>query len=226
MQPEVPVSDGLAEVWIVEDNEEYRQVVQELVDGAEGLAARQTFGSGEDLFEHLNHHFAPDALLVDIGLPGMDGIEVVRRVNKFAPATQMVMLTIHEDNDRIFEAICAGACGYLLKMATPDAIIASIREALSGGAPMTPQIARRVLNVFKQIRAPRWDYELSDRERDVLRELVDGKTKKAMGKSLFVSEHTIDSHLRSIYQKLHVHSRTEAVVKAITENLVPLDGEG
>jgi len=223
VQPGAPTSQGPAEVWIVEDNLEYREVVQELVDSASDLSAPHSFGSGEDLCEFLNHRFAPDVILVDIGLPGMSGIEVVRRVSHFAPATQMVMVTIHEDNDLIFEAICAGACGYLLKMATPDAILASIREALGGGAPMSPQIARRVLNLFTQIRAPRWDYELTDRERDVLRELVDGKTKKEMGKSLFVSEHTVDSHLRSIYQKLHVHSRTEAVVKAITEKLVTPD---
>ncbi len=226
MDSDVPMAENLAEVWIVEDNTEYRQTVQELVETADGLTAPRAFGSGEELFEFLNHGFAPAAMLVDIGLPGMSGIEIVRRVSQFAPATQMVMLTIHEDNDRIFEAICAGACGYLLKTATPEAIIGSLREALGGGAPMTPQIARRVLNLFTQIRAPRWDYELTDRERDVLRALVEGGTKKEMGKSLFVSEHTIDSHLRSIYQKLHVHSRTEAVVKALTEKLVSFGDEG
>ena len=225
VQSEVPISGSLAEVWVVEDNLEYREVVQELVDGASDLTAPHAFESGEDLFEFLNHQFAPDVLLVDIGLPGMSGIDVVRRVKQFAPATQIVMLTIHEDNDLIFEAICAGACGYLLKMATPEAIVDSVREALAGGAPMTPQIARRVLNLFTQIRAPRWDYELTDREQDVLRELVEGMTKKQIGKKLFVSEHTVDSHLRSIYQKLHVHTRTEAVVKAITEKLVSLDDE-
>ena len=226
MEAEALGSDNVADVWIVEDNVEYGEIVQELVEGAPGLTAPRVFGSGEELFEFLNHHFAPAVLLVDIGLPGMSGIEIVGRVSRFAPSTQMVMLTIHEDNDRIFEAICAGACGYLLKTATPEAIIDSVREALAGGAPMTPVIARRVLNLLTQVRAPRWDYALTDRERDVLRELVEGKTKKEMGKSLFVSAHTIDSHLRSIYQKLHVHSRTEAVVKALNEKLVGLDDEG
>lgn len=223
MQPAQSSVRDLPEVWIVEDSPDYRDTVRELVSSADGLRAGNAFGSGEELFEYLNNHFAPDLILVDIGLPGMSGIDIVERVRRIAPAVQMVMLTIHEDNDRIFEAICAGACGYLLKTAEPDAIIASIREALSGGAPMTPQIARRVLNLFTQVRAPQWDYELTERELDVLRELVEGKTKREMGKSLYVSEHTVDSHLRNIYQKLHVHSRTEAVVKALTENLVSLD---
>ncbi len=227
MQPEVSVSRGSIEVWIVEDKAEYRETVRQMVDSAADLSAPHGFASGEALLEYLNQerHFAPDVLIVDISLPGMDGIEIVRRISRFAPGTQMVMLTIHEDTDRIFEAICAGACGYLLKTASPESILSAIREAHAGGAPMTPQIARRVLNLFTQIRAPHWDYDLTDRERDVLRELVKGTTKKQMGKSLFVSEHTVDSHLRSIYQKLHVHSRTEAVVKAIRENLVSLDEE-
>jgi DNA-binding NarL/FixJ family response regulator len=226
MQPEHRASTPDATVWIVEDNPDYRDTVQELVDLADGFTVPHTFGSGEDLFEFLNHHFAPDLVLVDIGLPGMDGIEVVGRLSRLAPDTRLVMLTIHEDNDRIFQAICNGASGYLLKTAGPEAIVQALREALHGGAPMTPQIARRVLNFFTQMRTPAWDYELTDRERDVLRELIDGKTKKQMGKSLFLSEHTVDTHLRSIYQKLHVHSRTEAVVKAIKENLVPLDEGG
>lgn len=223
MQPQQQASTPDATVWIVEDNPDYRDTVQELVDLAEGFCAPHAFGSGEELFGYLNHHFAPDLVLVDIGLPGMDGIEVVGRLGRLAPDTRLVMLTIHEDNDRIFQAICNGASGYLLKTAEPDAIVQALREALHGGAPMTPQIARRVLNFFTQMRTPAWDYELTDRERDVLRELIEGKTKKQMGKSLFLSEHTVDTHLRSIYQKLHVHSRTEAVVKAIKENLVPLD---
>jgi len=225
MQPDHRPAAAGATVWIVEDNSEYRATVRELVDVAHGLSAPHAFGSGEELFEFLNHHFAPDVMLVDIGLPGMSGIEIVSRMHRLAPDARLVMLTIHEDNDRIFEAICAGACGYLLKTAMPEAIIQAVREALQGGAPMTPQIARRVLNLFTQVRAPAWDYDLTDRERDVLRELIEGKTKKQMGKALFLSEHTVDAHLRSIYMKLHVHSRTEAVVKAIKENLVDLKRE-
>jgi DNA-binding NarL/FixJ family response regulator len=226
MQPDHRASNAAATVWVVEDNDEYRRTVQDLVHLTDGFSCPQAFSSGEQLFEHLNQHLAPDGLLLDIGLPEMDGIEVVRRMSRLAPDTRVVMLTIHEDNDLIFQAICSGASGYLLKTADSTAIVQALREAFQGGAPMTPQIARRVLNFFTQMRAPAWDYQLTDRERDVLRELIEGKTKRQMGKSLFLSEHTVDSHLRNIYTKLHVHSRTEAVVKAIKENLVPLDDEG
>lgn len=222
MQPDLRASSKEATVWIVEDNDDYRETVRQLVDFTDGFTVQEAFRSGEELFAFLNQHLAPDAILLDIGLPEMDGIEIAKRMSRLAPATRLVMLTIHEDNDKIFQAICAGASGYLLKTAEPSAIIDALRQALQGGAPMTPQIARRVLNFFTQMRAPAWDYELTDRERDVLRELIEGKTKKQMGKSLFLSEHTIDTHLRSIYTKLHVHSRTEAVVKAIKENLVDM----
>lgn len=220
MQPEVRKPQNRSSVWIVEDHAEYRETVRELVDGEGDLCCPHTFPSGERLLEFLNDHFAPEVLVVDIGLPGLSGIDVVRRVSRFSPATRLVILTIHEDDDRIFEAICAGACGYLLKSATREQILAAIRDVLEGGAPMTPQVARRVLNLFTQLKAPRWDYGLSDRERDVLGELVAGKTKKQIGKALFLSAHTVDTHLRNIYTKLHVHSRTEAVVKALSERLV------
>ena len=217
-------TDHTPQVWIVEDSPGYRETIRELFDEVKDVELSEAFGSGEELFAHLNQNLAPDLILVDVGLPGMDGIEVVQRLHQVARSTALVMLTQHEDNDRIFQAICGGACGYLLKTALPQEILRAVREALGGGAPMTPQIARRVLNLFTQIRAPAWDYDLTEREQEVLRELIDGKTKREMGKALFVSEHTIDTHLRNIYAKLHVHSRTEAVVKAIKENLVSLDG--
>jgi DNA-binding NarL/FixJ family response regulator len=224
MQPDTRSTNGSVRVWIVEDNEEYGRTVQELIDTSDGFACPHTFKSGEQLLSFLNDHFAPEVVLVDIGLPGISGIEVVRRVRGISPATQMVMLTIHEDDDRVFEAICAGATGYLTKTATSDRILSSIREVVRGGAPMTPQIARRVLNLFTQVKAPRWDYQLTDREREVLSKLVEGKTKKEIGALIFLSAHTVDTHLRNIYTKLHVHTRTEAVVKAINEKLVPPEG--
>ena len=225
MQPDTSGSVPSFAVWIVEDNPDYRDTVRELLDTDAGVRCEQAFSSGEALLDHLSGHFAPDVILVDIGLPGMSGIDVVRKVRGISPETRMVMLTIHEDNDRIFEAICAGASGYLLKTASPDRIRSAVREVVEGGAPMTPQIARRVLNFFSQLQAPHRDYDLTDREREVLAELIEGKTKKEIGKALFVSPHTVDTHLRNIYAKLHVHSRTEAVAKAIKENLVPPEGE-
>lgn len=211
-------------VWIVEDNRDYRDTVLTLIDLADDLVSPRGFGSGEELVKHLNQNFAPDLIIVDIGLPGMTGIEVVRRVRHRSPNTRLMMLTIHEDSGRIFDAICAGACGYLLKTAKPDEILSGIREALKGGAPMTPEIARRVLDLVAQKHKPAWDYSLTDRELEVLQELVNGKTKKRIGEALFVTEHTIDTHLRNIYAKLHVRSQVEAAVKAVSEGLASPNG--
>jgi DNA-binding NarL/FixJ family response regulator len=228
MQPDVRTSADPASVWLVEDSSDYRDTVQELVDGAEDLSCPHAFPSGEAFLAYLNdrRHLAPDLVLVDIEMPGgMSGIEVAEHLREFAPDACVVMLTAHEDNERIFRAICAGARGYLAKTATLDKILTSIRDVLAGGSAMTPVVARKVLNIFTQMRAPRWDHGLTDRERDVLAELVEGRTKKQMGKKLFLSEHTVDTHLRHIYDKLGVHTRTDAVVKAIKENLVPTEDE-
>ncbi len=224
MQPEAQSPVDPTTVWIVEDNPDYRETVQELVGSAADLSCPQAFASAEDCLEFLNEHLAPDVMLVDIGLPGLSGVDLVQRVRGFSPATQLVILTIHEDSDRIFDAICAGASGYLLKTATPDEILDAVHEVLRGGAPMTPQIARRVLNLFTQRNAPKWDYQLTARELEVLAEMVEGKTKKQIGAALFVTHHTVDTHMRNIYAKLHVHTRTGAVAKALNERLVPPNG--
>lgn len=209
-----------ATVWLIEDSDDYRNTVQELIDGQADLSCPETFSSGEALFAALNGRFAPEVILMDIGLPGMSGIEAVQRLKVTSPATHVIMLTIHEDDDRIFQAVCAGASGYLLKIAGPDAVLEAIRDVLKGGAVMTPQIARRVLNMFTQSHAPRWDYQLTPRELDVLSELVKGNTKDEIAKALFVSYHTVDTHVRNIYAKLHVNSRSGAVAKALRERLV------
>lgn len=221
MQPKVGRALDLAEVWVVEDGDDFREDLRDLIDEQPGLACPHAFSSGEALLEHVNHHRTlPKAMLVDIGLPGISGIDVVERVRGISPDVQVVMLTVHDDMDRVFEAICRGASGYLLKPAKPDDLVAAVREVLAGGVPMTPQIARKVLSVFRMFKAPAFDYELTDREKDVLKAAVDHRTKKDIGEALFIAENTVDSHLRSIYAKLRVHSRQEAVVKALREHLV------
>lgn len=207
-------------VWIVEDEPDYRETIRAVIDAEDDLRCTEAFGSGEDLFTHLNAHFVPEVVILDIGLPGMSGIDVVKRLRPIALGTAIVMLTIHEDNDCIFEALCAGASGYLSKTATADEIVEGIRDVMRGGAAMSPQIARRVLNMFTQVNAPRFDYGLTDREIDVLEQLVKGHTKKKIAKELFLSPNTVDTHLRSIYGKLHVNTQTAAVAKALTEKLV------
>jgi len=212
--------------WIVEDHDEFRETIQEVLANAEGIRCERAFSNAEDLLEALNHHFAPEVLLMDIGLPGMNGIEAIARVKMISPATHVILLTIHEDNDRIFQAICAGASGYLLKTSRTESVIEAVRDVHRGGAAMAPQIARRVLNMFAQFHAPRADYQLTDREKEVLRELVAGKTKDQIADGIGLSFHTVDTHLRGIYAKLHVNSKSGAIAKALKERLVVDSLEG
>lgn len=215
-----PIQNDIT-VWVVEDHDEFRQTVQDLIDSRAGMQCPEAFASCEDLFAALRTEFAPEVVLMDIELPGgMSGIEGVQQLKAISPATHVIMLTIHEDNDRIFNAVCAGASGYLLKTSSTDKIFEAVEEACKGGVVMTAQIARRVLNMFTQRNAPRRDYGLTEREKEVLQHLVEGKTKKEIAEVLYRSYHTIDTHMRNIYAKLHVPSRTDAAVKAVREGLV------
>lgn len=208
------------DVWLVEDNAVYRQTVCEMLDAQADIICSEAFSTVDALLAALNTGACPDLILMDVQLPGIDGVEGVQHVKQIAPATDVLMLTVQEDDDTIFRAIQAGASGYLLKMASLDRILHAIRTTHRGGAIMTPQIARRVLALFNHLTTPEHDYHLTPRERDVLGELVHGGTKAQIAESLFVSEHTVDTHLRNIYGKLHVHSRTEAVAKALKERLL------
>lgn len=207
-------------VWVVEDDDDYRALLGSILESDPALACPASFASAEDLLAHLNQHFAPEVLILDIGLPGMSGVEAVQHLRMRHPGSRIIMLTIHEDNDRIFDAIRYGASGYLAKGASADDITQAVHDVMAGGAAMSPQIARRVLGMFTQSLAPAYDYGLTDRERDVLSELVKGKSKKRIADDLFLSRHTVDTHLRSVYLKLHVSSATEAVGKAVGERLV------
>jgi DNA-binding NarL/FixJ family response regulator len=163
----------------------------------------------------------PDVVLSDIGLPGMSGIEGVRILRTRHPALLLLMLTIHDDDERIFDAICAGACGYLLKKTPPARLLDSLREAVAGGAPMSPEVARRVIALFREVRPPdRADYHLTPHETRLLKLFVEGHNYKTAAAELRVSVNTVNFHVRSIYDKLQVHSRSEAVAKALRNRLV------
>ncbi len=207
-------------IWLVEDNERFRAGIQDLINETEGLACTLAAESCEEALERLNVDAAPDVMLMDIGLPGVDGIEGIRKVKSIAPSIQVIMLTVFDDNEKIFQAICAGASGYLLKSATPDKIIESLKEILTGGSPINAQIARKMLDMFAHIAAPKGDYEITRSEKEILSLLVDGEPKKQIAHQLGVSFHTVDTHLRNIYTKLQVHSRSGAVAKALKERLL------
>jgi DNA-binding NarL/FixJ family response regulator len=214
--------DFRAAVWIVEDSRLYRDTLATVIDRSERLRCARVFPDGESAVAVLRDgHELPRLVLMDIGLPGMGGIECTRQIRKLTPAIPVVMLTVHQSNDRIFEAICAGASGYLLKSETSDAIVRGIEVALDGGAAIDAQIARRVLDMFTQMASgPKVDYGLSGREREILEHLVAGHTKGEIAERLALSPHTIDGHVRSIYSKLHVNNRSGAVAKALKERIL------
>src|SRR5512147_637570 len=213
--------DGRAlHVWLVEDNERFRANVADLINETAGLRCDLTVSSCEEALAHLATDAAPDIVLMDIGLPGVDGIEGIRQVTAVAPSVRVIMLTVFDDSEKIFRAICAGASGYLLKSDAPDDILASLTDISRGGAPINAQIARKVLDMFAEMAAPKGDYALTAAEKEILHLLVEGNPKKQIAHNLGVSFHTVDSHLRNIYGKLQVHSRSEAVAKALKERLL------
>ncbi len=213
------VSAKRSQIWLIEDNDSFRNALVRVIKHQPTMTCDHDFASCEDALAALAGSKAPDVILLDVGLPGMSGIDGIRRLREAAPNVRVIMLTMFDDHDKVFKSICAGAVGYLLKTTPPDKITEAIREVLEGGAPMNPQVARLVLDRFAAMSAPTEAYGLTERERKVLELMVNGLIKKEIADKLSLSYHTIDSHLRNIYQKLHVHTRAGAVVKAVRERL-------
>ena len=208
------------QVWLIEDNVFFRDTVFDLLAAAPGMQCTLATSSCEDALAALRRGQVPQVALMDLELPGMSGIEGIGRMKAISPATQIVVLTVHEDDERVFEALCAGACGYLLKPAAGERIVEAIDLALCGGAPMNAFVARKVLDVFTHGFRARTDYGLTDREREILHLLVQAHSQKQIALELQLSPHTVDTHVRNIYAKLHVHSRGAAIAKALQERLV------
>jgi DNA-binding NarL/FixJ family response regulator len=206
-------------VWLVEDNHAFRGTVARVLSRVEGLECAQQFSNAEDALDAMLGGGVPDVILLDVELPGQNGIEAVKKIKSVSPSTRVVMLTVFDDHEKIFKAICAGASGYLLKTSPVDRIVESIHEALTGGAPMAPRVASSVLQMFSQMAQPRQDYGLTAREQKILELMTQGLIKKEIADNLALSYHTVDTHLRNIYTKLHVHNRSGAVAKAFKERL-------
>jgi DNA-binding NarL/FixJ family response regulator len=207
------------QIWLIEDNDSFRNALARVVNEQPGMNCHHSFTSCEDALVLLKREFPPDVILLDVNLPGMSGIDGIKRLLQVAPSVRIIMLTMFDDHDKVFRSICAGASGYLLKTTPKDKITEAIREVVEGGAPMNAQVARMVLEQFAAMSAPREDYGLTEREREVLELMVNGLIKKEIADKLSLSYHTIDTHLRNIYQKLHVNTRAGAVVKAVRERL-------
>jgi len=208
------------DVWLVEDHEELRATVGEVIETDPEMTCSSSFATCEEALAALQKESPPQVVLMDIVLPGMNGIEGVRRMRSISPATQVIMLTVYEDDDNVFESLCAGACGYLLKGGSTEKILQAIREVRAGGAPMSAHIAKRVLNLFTKMVRSQADYALTGREKEILQLLVSGLPQKMIADKLFLSPFTVGTHLKNIYVKLQVHSGTAAVAKALKENLL------
>ncbi len=208
-------------VAIFEDNKMLRESLQQLINNAEDMACTGTFSDANKLLRNMQMA-NPDVVMMDINMPGLSGIEAVQVIKEKFPQVNILMQTVFEDNDKIFAAICAGASGYMLKKTAPQKMIEAIRETYLGGAPMTASVAVKVLQMFRSqsISEQKEFIDLSEREKEILALLVKGKSYKAVASDCFISIDTVSTHVRHIYEKLYVHSKSEAVAKAINQKLV------
>lgn len=213
-------SERLIRAAIIEDKREIREGLRALIDGTPGHRCKWAFQSMEEALQRISME-PPDVILVDIGLPGMSGIDGIPLLRERCPDARILMLTVYEDDDRIFSALCAGACGYLLKKTPPVRLLESLREAVEGGGPMSPEVAQRVIALFRDFRPPKpTSHDLTPHELRLLKLLAEGHNYKTAAREFDVSVNTISFHMKRIYEKLHVHSKSAAVAKAMRSGIV------
>ena len=205
----------------MEDQRRTREGLRALIEGSEGFSCVGAWNSVEQALA-AGGSLDPDVLLLDLGLPGMSGVDGLVPLRNRYPATAIVILTVYEDNQRVFQALCAGASGYLLKNTPAVKLLDALRDTAKGGSPMSPEIARRVLELFRRFQPPeRAQYNFTPHELQLLKLLVEGHSYKTAAAELQVSINTIAFHVQNVYTKLQVHSKSEAVARAIRENLLP-----
>ena len=208
-------------VTIFEDNKSLRQGLYQLINGSEGFVCAAAFEDCLNLLKNIEDT-KPDVVLMDIEMPGINGIEAVRILREKYPGLKILMQTIFEDSEKIFQSILAGASGYILKTTSPSRILDFIKETYEGGAPMSPIVATKVLKMMAQHSpsAKPNDFNLSDREKEILSCLVKGMSYKLIADACFISIDTVRGHIRNIYEKLHVHSKGEAIATTIKGRIV------
>ena len=205
---------------VIEDQRDIREGLRVLINGTPGYRCTGAFGSIEDALTRATSD-APQVILLDIGLPGLSGLEGIPLLRARYPNTAILILTIFEDDDRIFRALCAGAAGYLLKKTPPARLLECLREVVDGGAPMSLEVARKVITLFREFQPPeRAEYNLSPHEMRLLKLLSDGHNYKTAAGKLGLSVNTVSFHMRRIYEKLHVHSKSEAVAKVLRAGIL------
>lgn len=219
-QRDSPMPQTSIKVAIIEDQREVREGLTILINGTAGFCCAGSFRSMEEALRKIEGE-APNVVLTDIGLPGMSGTEGIRILKDRYPHLPIVALTVLDDEAEIFDALCAGASGYLLKDTQPARLLECLREVVSGGAPMSPDVARRVVKLFREFRPPEHStHNLTPAETELLKLLVEGHNYKTAAAELDISVHTVSFHLKNIYEKLQVHSKSEAVAKALRQRIV------
>ncbi len=203
------------QVAIIEDDPKIRQLLQLIIDGSPGFACHQAFEDCIVALDSLENN-APDLLLLDVDLPKISGIEGLKKIRKIIPDLTVIMLTIHEDDETVFNALCAGAVGYLIKGLPPDQLLVALKEAYTGGAPMSTPIALKVVKHFHQNQSSL----LSERETEVLSLLCKGENYRTIAQQLFISTNTVKAHIKNIYKKLQVNTRAEAVATALQKKII------
>ena len=207
-------------VGIIEDIPEVREGLMALIDGADGFQCFCGYRTMEEALGRLDPATV-EVILTDLGLPGMSGTEGIRILRARAPDVPILALTVYDDQDEVFDALCAGASGYLLKNTPPERLLESLREVAAGGAPMSPEVARRVIHLFREIRPPsRGSCRLTPQETELLKLLVEGHHYKTAADVMGISINTVSFHLKNVYAKLQVHSKSEAVARALRDRLV------
>lgn len=210
----------MIKVMLYEDNPQLREGLTMLIDGSDGFTVLASYKNCDNVTDEVEA-WKPDVILMDIDMPGTNGIEGLKKIRASNNDVKILMLTVFDDNKNVFEAIRNGANGYVLKKTPPAKLLEYIEEAASGGAPMTASIATQVLKMFSQVNTSQnEDYNLSDREKQVLQLLVDGYSYKMIASEMFISIDTVRSHIKKIYEKLHVNSKSEAVAKAFKDRLL------
>lgn len=209
-------------VAIVEDNDTIREGLSALINGTTGYKSVGLFRDCESFLAKLSS-MVVDVVLMDIALPGINGIEGVKQAKLIKPEVDILMLTIYEDSEKVFDALCAGACGYLVKKTPPSKLLDAIKEVFEGGSPMSSQIARQVITAFKEtkdLNTDQQEFELSSREKEVITLLAGGNNYQQIADQLYISVDTVRHHIKNIYKKLHVHTQSEAVAKAIRKKII------